>query len=141
MKKSIIAVMMMSVSIGAFAESEVESKQQLDSAMEQLVSVESQTDIFITVDEEASFESITYQGFITEKYSEIYVSSHDAKENGLEKVKKFYIYNEKDIDELSHKIAARVDQDNPTAFSVDLYRDYQNDSGKFTYIARVTEYK
>ncbi|OBT11974.1 hypothetical protein A9267_02110 [Shewanella sp. UCD-FRSSP16_17] len=141
MKKTIIALTMMTLSAGAQAESNQASTDKLNSAMEQLTVVDEQTDIFITVDEDASFESVTYQGFITDIYSEIYVTSHEAKEHGLEKVKKFYIYNEVDIDALSHKIAARIDADKPTAFSVDLYRDYRNDSGKFTFIARVIEYK
>ncbi|WP_144207652.1 hypothetical protein [Shewanella donghaensis] len=143
MNKLLIAGVLITLSTGAAAQklNEIEERQELDASMEQLITLDEQTDIFITVDEDASFERIAYQGFITDVYSEIYVSSHDAKEMGLEKLKKFYIYNETDIDALSVKIGLQIDQDKPTSFSIDLYRDYQQDSGKFTYVARIIEYK
>lgn len=45
----------------------------------QLVAVTEASELFITIDEDASFESVVYQGFITEKFSDIYVMTAQAK--------------------------------------------------------------
>ncbi|MDO6640542.1 MULTISPECIES: hypothetical protein [unclassified Shewanella] len=142
MKKTLVAALLISLSAGVSAETLNEAAHhKLDSAMEQLITLDEQTDILITVDKNANFERVTYQGFVKDVYSEIYTTSHKAKQLGLEKVNKFYVYNESNIDKLSDKIAVKIDQDKPKAFSVDLYRNYRNDSGKFSYIARIIEYK
>lgn len=142
MKKTLLSLTMIALSTGALAQ-DVDrlSNAQLAEEMKQLVTVTEEAELFITIDEEASFEMVEYRGFITETYSDIYVTRQQAKADGLEKTAKFYVYGEKDIDELGHKIAERVERERPRFFSVDLFRDYHGDSGEFNYVARVIEYK
>lgn len=109
--------------------------------MEQLVTVTEEAEFFITIDEDASFESVECQGVVTEKFSDIYVTWEQAKAHQLEKTRKFYVYGENDLDNLEQKIAQRIEQDKPLFFSVDLHRDYYGYSGEFNYVARVIEYK
>ncbi|MFV7770068.1 hypothetical protein [Shewanella marisflavi] len=147
MKKALLSLTLVALSTSVFAQDvdRLETKQ-LAHDMEQLVTVTEEAELFVTIDEEASFESVKYQGFITEKFSEIYVTREQAKAHKLEKTRKFYVYGkyaygEKDIANLEHKIVQRIEQDKPLFFSVDLYRDYHGDSGEFNYVARVIEYK
>ncbi|MEZ9198754.1 hypothetical protein [Shewanella sp. 10N.286.54.B9] len=114
---------------------------QLEQNMEQLITVKQEGELFVTIDEEASYESIEYKGFLLERFSEIYVSRQQAKEFKLEQASKFYIYGEKDIDTVSRKIEKRINLDTPRFFSVDLYRDYHGQSGEFNFVAKVIEYK
>ncbi|NGZ14663.1 hypothetical protein HGG78_13060 [Vibrio aestuarianus] len=141
MKKTLISLFLMSLAANVSAQTpEVLDVQNVDQTMSQLMVVEQEGEFFVTIDEEASFEEITFSGFVVERYSEIYISRHDANALQLEQKKKFYVYGEKDLEALNQKIALRIDQDNPTFFSVDLYRDYHGDSGDFSYVARVMEY-
>ena len=109
--------------------------------LNQIKDLNSQINAFITIDEEASFESIEYTGFIIDMFSEIYITKHQAEERNLEQAQQFHIYGETDLEVVSQRIAAQIDQDNPTFFSIDLYRDYHGTSGQFTYVAKVVEYK
>ncbi|MDE1317551.1 hypothetical protein L9X50_05930 [Vibrio aestuarianus] len=141
MKKTLISLFLMSLAATVSAQTpEVLDVQNVDQTMSQLMMVEQEGEFFVTIDEETSFEEITFSGFVVERYSEIYISRHDAKALQLEQKKKFYVYGEKDLEALNKKIALRIDQDNPKFFSVDLYRDYHGDSGDFSYVARVMEY-
>lgn len=142
MKKALLSLALAAISTSAMAQNvdRLETKQ-LAHEMEQLVSVTEEAEFSITIDEDASFELIEYKGFIKEMFSEIYVTKEQAKAHQLEKTRKFYVYGEKDIDKLGHKIAERIEQDKPLFFSVDLYRDYHGDSGEFNYVASVTEFK
>ncbi|MBD1567006.1 hypothetical protein [Vibrio sp. S12_S33] len=141
MKKTLISLFLMSLAANVSAQTpEVLDVQNVDQTMSQLMMVEQEGEFFVTIDEETGFEEITFSGFVAERYSEIYISRHDAKALQLEQKKKFYVYGEKDLEALNKKIALRIDQDNPKFFSVDLYRDYHGDSGDFSYVARVMEY-
>ncbi|WP_428618018.1 hypothetical protein [Shewanella sp.] len=142
MKKTLLSLALVVLSTGALAQDiDGLENEQLAGEMAQLVTLTEETELFITIDEEASFESVEYQGFITEKFSEIYVTRQQAEAHKLEKTGKFYVYGEKDIDSLGHKIAERIEQDRPLFFSVDLFRDYHGDSGDFSYVARVIAYR
>lgn len=141
MKKTLISLFLMSVAANVSAQTpEVLDVKNVDQTMSQLMMVEQEGEFFVTIDEETSFEEITFSGFVVERYSEIYISRHDAKALQLGQKKKFYVYGEKNLEVLNKKIALRIEQDNPTFFSVDLYRDYHGDSGDFSYVARVMEY-
>jgi len=142
MKKQLITLTLLALAANVSANTlEQHEAAQVDQEMEQLVSVTEETEFFITLDEDASFELIEYKGFIKEMFSEIYINRHQALDLQLEKASKFYVYGETDIDVLSRKIADRIEQDKPVFFSVDLYRDYHGDSGDFNFVARVIEYK
>ncbi|MGS0693351.1 hypothetical protein [Shewanella sp. 0m-4] len=142
MKKTLITLTLLTLATNVSATTlEQRETAQVVQEMEQLVSVTEETEFFITIDEDASFELIEYKGFIKEVFSEIYISRQQAQAFNLETAHKFYVYGEKDIDILSRKIADRIDEHSPAFFSVDLYRDYHGDSGDFNYVARVIEYK
>ena len=142
MKKTLITLCLLALSANVSAnETHNQDMQQVESKMEQLVTVTEASDFFITIDEEASFESIEYTGFIIVMFSEIYITKHQAEERNLEQAQQFHIYGETDLEVVSQRIAAQIDQDNPTFFSIDLYRDYHGTSGQFTYVAKVVEYK
>lgn len=142
MKKIIITLSLLSIlSTTVVAGTLKQDRSQLDAEMATL-----QTPIaeqgFIQVDFDASYEEVTYSGYVIDVYAETYISRHKAKELGLEKIEKFHIYSlNNNLDKLSDEIANRIDQDKPAFFSVDLYKDYFGDSGSFRYVARVIEYK
>lgn len=140
MKKSIISLCLLAVAANVSAQNvQVEDIQQLDQAMSNLVVVDGQVDMFADIHQDENYANIEY--VVHEDYSEMYITHEQAKKSNLEKLKKFYVYGHEDLDVVMNKIAKHLDEDKPTYFTVDLYRNYLGDSGDFKFVAKVIEYK
>jgi hypothetical protein len=98
-------------------------------------------EVFAQVEVSSSFEEVEYQSYIVEHYNKIYVTRHEAKELGLERVAKFHVFDKTTLDKVSDEIKARIEKEQPDYFSVDLFREFHSDTHTFRYFARVIEYK
>jgi hypothetical protein len=142
MKKSIISLCLLTLATATNVSAEtpqVSDVQQLNEVMSSLEVTEGQMEVFADIHNDENYAHIQY--VVHKDYSEIYVTPADAKKMELEKVNSFYVYGHEDLDVVMAKIASRIDQDKPTFFSVDLYRNYLGHSGNFKFVAEVVEYK
>ncbi len=141
MKKTLIAVSLLTLlSTGAMAKNISQEQQKIDADM---ASLETSVPVLVQIEKDidTNAQQVEYKGFVISEYKDIYVTHHDAKKMGLEKVHTFHVYNQHNIDTLSADIAKHIEKDQPDFFSVDLYKDYYGDSGVFRYVARVIEYR
>ncbi|MBY5992577.1 hypothetical protein [Ferrimonas balearica] len=142
MKKTLLCALLLPLTFNVAAQSRLAvEEQKVDEAMSQLVSVAVDDELFAVIEQEGKYERVEYLELVNASLKEIYVSRHQAKEMKLAKVDKYYVYGRKDLDTLIQEIGERVDANQPTYFSVDLYRDYHRDIGLFHYVARITEYR
>lgn len=140
MKKTLISLCLLAIAVNASAQNvQVEDVQQLEQTMSHLVVVDGQADMFADIHKDENYANIEY--VVHEKYSEMYITHEQAKNSNLEKTKKFYVYGHEDLDVVMDKIAKHLDEDKPTYFTVDLYRNYLGQSGDFKFVAKVIEYK
>lgn len=141
MKKTVVALgMLVALSSNAFAGNLAQDKAKIADDMPMLQTQVAE-DLVIQEDLDANMEAVDYDGYVVEHYKETYVTHHQAKKMGLEKVDRFRVYEHNDIDKLSDEIAEQIGLDQPDYFSVNMYRDYFEDSGLFRYVAIVTEYR
>ncbi|MBM4867298.1 hypothetical protein HYO49_12185 [Vibrio parahaemolyticus] len=142
MKKTVLALLMMSASVGAMAQSDIALEQKkVDSDMGQLQFVHEEGAAFIMIDADSSYEMIEYVGIWVEENN--YVSNDEAKKRNLEKLNKQFVYAKtgESLEQLEAKVIELLNTFNSPYFGVDVYRDYHGDSGEFNYLARIIEYK
>ncbi|EGQ8523776.1 TPA: hypothetical protein NKA88_004934 [Vibrio parahaemolyticus] len=142
MKKTVLALLMMSASVGAMAQSDIALEQKkVDSDMGQLQFVHEEGAAFIMIDADSSYEMIEYVSIWVEENN--YVSNDEAKKRNLEKLNKQFVYAKtgESLEQLEAKVIELLNTVNSPYFGVDVYRDYHGDSGEFNYLARIIEYK
>ncbi|MDN2482850.1 hypothetical protein [Vibrio agarivorans] len=142
MKKTLLTLSLALVATGAMAHSTVDPEiQDVYNDLAELATVQEQGQAHMMVDENFNLEKVEYVGFLTEK--EIFITKKEAKEAGLGKVKKHFITTTpgEDLADLEVKLIDYIDADEPTYFTVNIFRNYHGDSGNFNYIAQVVEYR
>ncbi|WP_299688179.1 hypothetical protein [uncultured Vibrio sp.] len=141
MKKTILALVMLGLSTGVLAQSlTAAEQQQVDAQMQQMERGQEEVAV-IMIDENSSYATVEFVGKWVA--SEQYVSHKEAKKMQLQQVNKHFVYAKtgESLESLEQTMMARIAEDSPRYFSVDVYRDYHGDSGDFNYLARIVEYK
>ncbi|MGZ9897056.1 hypothetical protein [Shewanella gaetbuli] len=138
MKKSILALMMVSACFSTVANATPsEYQQEIDLDMAQLTQVD--TEVFVV--EEVDQDHVQLSAHVETEFSEVYISKQQAHELGLEKSMHFHVGGKANIVSLAEAIALKIRQDDPTFFSVEMYRQYNRVNDTHIFAAKVIEYK
>ncbi|MCL1143720.1 hypothetical protein [Shewanella gaetbuli] len=138
MKKSILALMMVSACFSTVANANPsEYQQEIDLDMAQLTQVDAQ--VFVV--EEVDQDHVQLSAHVETEFSEVYISKQQAHELGLEKSAHFHVGGKANIVSLAEAIALKIRQDDPTFFSVEMYRQYNRVNDTHIFAAKVIEYK
>ncbi|MCL9773923.1 hypothetical protein [Vibrio methylphosphonaticus] len=144
MKTLLVPALLVAVSTTAFAQPHNSPKTNLDiinQDMSHLEQVDSNVDMYIVTQETPNFQYVSYIGTLEQDFKERYITSKQAKEMELEKVKKFHVYSAINANQLTKNITQHIQRDAPKYFSVDFYQNVVGNSDMVEYVARVIEYK
>ncbi|MGV2988395.1 hypothetical protein ACE1OE_12175 [Vibrio sp. E150_011] len=144
MNKLLLSAMIASASASAFAQPHLSAEQNLDIINKEMSHLEQQTadvGLFVVTEQSANFETIQYVGTLEENFTERYISSDQAKEMNLEKIKKFHVYSAINPNQISKNIIKHIERDQPKYFSVDFYQNTVGNSDMVEFVAKVIEYK
>ncbi|SHH20366.1 hypothetical protein [Ferrimonas marina] len=144
MKSQIGAAMLVLMVSQASAESQQDiDKHKVNEAMSQMIrgDVVITEDAFGLVELHPGYQVVDGLVYVSERMSEIYVTRKEAKALKLEKTDKFYLYADDDLEELIQALEQRVNAQQPEYFSVDLHRNFEQQTGAVHYVARVITYR
>ncbi|MCL1068628.1 hypothetical protein L2735_17800 [Shewanella olleyana] len=141
-KKQIGAVLVsLSLSTLAFATTanatEVSDQVQLEQSMDELVVAETSR---LMIEEGDAYHT-EFISIVATQFSEIYITEAQAEELSLQKSKHFYLSAEHDLETLTQVISNKIEADEPTYFSVSLFREYNRNNGGYQFGAKITEYE
>ena len=143
MNKKQIGAVLMSLSLSALGVSsaananEASEQAQFEQAMSEMVVAE--TSMLLL--EEGDAYHTEFTSIVATQFSEIFITKEQAKQLSLQKTKHFYLSAEHDIETLAQVVSNVIDTDEPTYFSVSLFREYNRNNGGYQFGAKITEYE